>query len=376
MHGVGWPMAAEVSLKVNNCTLIPVAEQVHPNPDFPTVKFPNPEEDGALKLAFETADRAGENIVLANDPDADRFAVAEKINGSWRRYTGDQVGVLLADYVLENECQTSNTNKVVMLCSAVSSRMLGKMIDVAGPRFHFEDTLTGFKWIGNRADQLRQQGFLPLFGYEEALGYMFPEISWDKDGIAALSIFLCALSHWREQGLDPGRKLEQLYQKHGYHESINTYFLSPSSQHTKELFGGIRQLDALKQLRLGPYEIIKWRDVTNGVEFGKWDKKLPVDKTSQMLQFQLIDYGDRVPTSQKPTNPNQTEIFFTIRASGTEPKVKVYLEASGRLEDDAVRHAALVFSALVGEWILPLSRDFSHNGTATSSSGHVFPVST
>jgi phosphoglucomutase len=377
MHGVGWAIVADMTLRVNNSTLIPVPEQIHPNPDFPTVKFPNPEEDGALQLAFNTADRANESIVIANDPDADRFAVAQKIDGSWRRFTGDQVGVLLADYLLENELQRSDQRNVVMLCSAVSSGMLKRMVEAAGPRFHFEETLTGFKWIGNRAKQLQDDGFVPLFGYEEALGYMFPEVSWDKDGIAAISTFLCALSHWRKQGLDPWSKLRQLYQKYGHHESINTYFISPSLAYTKEVFARIRRSKAMSQLNLGSYRIIKWRDITNGIEHGMWQNKLPLDKTSEMLKFDLTEAGSVAAVKlavEKMADARKTEISFTIRASGTEPKVKLYLESSSSTEDKAVQHAAQMFSAVLEEWILPFGPELRHSGTAISSSNRAIPV--
>ena len=377
MHGVGWPVVADIALRVNNCTLIPVAEQIHPNPNFPTVKFPNPEEDGALQLAFDTADRANENTVIANDPDADRFAVAQKISGSWRRFTGDQVGVLLADYLLENELETNAQREVVMLCSAVSSEMLKKMVEAAGSRFHFEETLTGFKWIGNRAKQLQDDGCVALFGYEEALGYMFPDVSWDKDGIAALSAFLCARLHWRKQGLDPWSKLQQLYQKFGHHESINTYFISPSPNYTKQVFAQIRDSDAMTRLSLGSYKITKWRDITNGREHGVWQNKLPLDKTSEMLKFNLTEDDSmaaaRFP-SEKAVETRKTEISFTIRASGTEPKVKLYLESSSSTEDTAAHHASQVFSAIVKEWISPFGQELRHTGTATSSSNWAIPV--
>ncbi len=377
MHGVGWATVADIALRVNNCTLIPVPEQIHPNPDFPTVKFPNPEEDDALQLAFDTADKAGENIVMANDPDADRFAAAQKIDHSWRRFTGDQIGVLLADYLLENELQKNSQREIVMLCSAVSSGMLKKMIQVAGSRFHFEETLTGFKWIGNRAKQLEGDGFVALFGYEEALGYMFPEVSWDKDGIAAMSTFLAALSHWKKQGLDPWRKLQRLYQKHGYHESINTFFISPSSDYTKNVFARIRQSKAISRMSLDLYKIIRSRDVTYGTESGDWENKLPRDKTSEMLKFQLVEAGhmDTVnEVADREVDAEPTEISFTIRASGTEPKVKLYLECSGSTEDRAVQHAVNVFSAIIKEWIVPFGQELRHSGRATSSSNRTITV--
>ena len=371
MHGVGWATAADTALRVNNRTLIPVPEQIRPDPNFPTAKFPNPEEDGALQLAFDTADRAHENIVIANDPDADRFAVAQKTDNIWRRFTGDQVGVLLANYLIENELQSNNQRKIVMLCSAVSSGMLRKMIGAAGPSFHFEETLTGFKWIGNRAKQLQDDGFVPLFGYEEALGYMFPEVSWDKDGIAAMSTFLFALSHWRKQGLSPWDKLQSLYHQYGYHESINTYFISPSPCYTKAFFAKLRGSKAISRMILGPYKIVRWRDVTNGTDYGAWENKLPLDKSSEMLKFHLAEAVTATHTEARATevaDAKAAEFSFTIRASGTEPKVKLYLECSSSTEDMAVRHAADVFSTIIKEWILPFGQELKHSGKATSSS--------
>lgn len=351
-------------------------EQIYPHPDFPTVKFPNPEEDGALTLAYQTADRAGENIVIANDPDADRFAVAQRVAGSWQRFTGDQLGVLLADYLLENELSQQKQGRIAMLCSAVSSGMLKKMVSAAGSSFHFEQTLTGFKWIGNRAKQLQDDGFVALFGYEEALGYMFPEVSWDKDGIAAMSTFLSALSHWKAQGLDPWAKLEQLYQKYGYHESINTYFISPSPNYTKEIFTKIRKSKAILEMSLDVYKILRWRDITNGKDSGGWENKLPMDKSSEMLQFQLIktDLVARNETGDEKVDARPTEISFTIRASGTEPKVKLYLECSSSTGNEAVNHATKVFYAIVREWISPFGMELRHSGTAKSSSNKEIAV--
>lgn len=377
MHGVGWAIVADVVLRVNHCTLVPVPEQIHPNPDFPTVKFPNPEEDGALLLAFETADRAGEKVVLANDPDGDRFAVAQKVDSSWCRFTGDQVGVLLADYLLEIELQRDAPRNGVMLCSAVSSRMLKKMVKAAGPRFHFEETLTGFKWIGNRAKQLQNDGYTALFGYEEAMGYMFPEVSWDKDGVAAMSTFLCALSHWKKQRLDPWTKLQELYQTFGYHESINTYFTSPNPSYTNQLFEKIRASEAISRMILNSYRIAKRRDVTNGTEFGPWENKLPLDRTSEMLQFHLVE-ADTAATvnsaAEEMVDAKQTDVYFTIRASGTEPKVKLYLECSSSTEDKAVHHATNVFSAIIKEWISRFGPELSHGDKAISSSGRRISV--
>jgi phosphoglucomutase len=185
-----------------------VANQVTPDPDFPTLPFPNPEEKGALDGAQLAADQNAASLIIANDPDADRFAAAEKIDGSrWDQFTGNQMGVLLAAYVLET--YQGDRSKAAMLASTVSSRMIATMAEKEG--FHFRETLTGFKWLGNVAQDLREAGYDPVFAYEEAIGYMFPSVVWDKDGITAAAVFLKACSRWQKQGLTPFEKLHHLY---------------------------------------------------------------------------------------------------------------------------------------------------------------------
>ena len=375
IHGVGWSTMSEVALTANYCTLIPVGEQVFPDPDFPTVEFPNPEEEGALNLAYYHAEEVKLNLILANDPDADRFAVAQVIDDKLHRFTGDQIGALLADYLIERELsKNNNSSKYAMLCSAVSSGMLKRMVKAAGPRFHFEETLTGFKWIGNRAQQLeKNEGYTVLLGYEEALGYMFPSISYDKDGIAAASTFLCALDHWRSQGIVSAySKLQSLYANYGYHESINTYFTSESPTYTRAFFDKIRCPDPdASAERIGQFRILRFRDITNGVQEGDWQDAapLPKDKSSQMLTFHLEF------TSEEQDFPKDI-VAFTIRASGTEPKVKVYLECPSKHERQAQLLARRAFDTIVNSWILPYGAGLSHSGSITSSSGQKIKVET
>lgn len=370
MHGVGGSLVPEILLKVNRCSLIPVPQQMLPDPNFSTVKFPNPEEDGALSLAFAAAEEIGEDTVIANDPDADRFAVAQKVSGSWQRLTGDQVGVLLGDYLIEVEqSQANDKSEVMMICSTVSSRMLEKILTAAGQRFHFSETLTGFKWIGQEAQRCQKAGYKVVFGYEEALGYMFPEVSWDKDGIAAASTFLSARSLWMKQGLDPWTKLQQLYQKHGYHESINTYFISTDPSYTAAIFSKIRDSEELRHAVLGLYKIEAWREPPTRAEFGKWSTTLPMEDSGKMMQFQLTQCTGSGPDPDSLARA--TEIFFTLRASGTEPKLKLYLECSAPTEEEAALHASQTFAAILSHWISRFGPKLKHSGTAKSSSGRV-----
>jgi phosphomannomutase len=173
MHGVGGSIAVEALLRAGFDDVHVVAAQAAPDPDFPTVAFPNPEEPGALDLALADAERLGADILIANDPDADRLAVA--VGG--RRLTGDEVGSLLGDHLL---AQGHGPDRLVVT-SIVSSSLLDRIADDAG--VHHERTLTGFKWIVRPALAHPEWEF--VLGYEEALGYAVGARVRDKDGISA-----------------------------------------------------------------------------------------------------------------------------------------------------------------------------------------------
>lgn len=307
MHGVGLAyMKAAVGIR--DCMLV-VSEQANPDPNFPTVQYPNPEEDGALTLAKATADRAGVRLIIANDPDADRFAAAEKIETRWRQFTGDQVGVLYAQFLLESGKMKSGD---WALTTAVSSQMLSVM---ARDAFEVDETLTGFKWLGNTALRLENRGEKVQFGYEEALGYMFPEIVHDKDGIAAAVIFLHACAAWGS----PWAKIQQLYQRFGYFESMNTYWKSPDVSITATNFDRIRALGKPYPIKLANRKVLRWRDLTEGYDSGSVDHLpiLPASRSSQMITCWLE--GTHPAEGMQEGDGG---VRFTVRASGTEPKIK------------------------------------------------------
>ena len=172
---------------------------------------------------------------------------------------------------------------------------------------HFEEALTGFKWMANIARNLEGEGYNVPFAFEEALGYMLPNVCYDKDGVTAAMVFLAAEAKWRAQGLTAFAKLQSLFSEFGHHETLNTYFRSPSPELTMTLFRGIRGGSFKSAKSLGKFSILRWRDMTEGYDSGTSDNKptLPVDKSSQMLTLWL-----------------DHDVRFTFRASGTEPKVK------------------------------------------------------
>jgi phosphoglucomutase len=337
MHGVGLPAMTQCAETLGIVSQMTVVEaQAQPDPDFPTVKFPNPEEKGALDLAIETADRSSISLILASDPDADRLAVAEKVHGKWHIFTGNQLGVLIGSYLFERYPSSKPREKLAMLASTVSSRMLAALAKKEG--FKFTETLTGFKWLGNIARDLEKEGYDVVYAFEEALGYMIPQTVHDKDSISAAAIFLTAASQWSTQGLTPHAKLQSLYEHLGYFEDANTYLVSPSPSVTTMVFTTIRALGNPHPTTIGPRKIVRWRDLTLGYDSKSKDHKpdLPVDVTSQMITCELDDGA-----------------VFTVRGSGTEPKIKLYIECQGKSSAGAKEGAMGILDDLLREWFKP-----------------------
>ncbi|OJJ56839.1 hypothetical protein ASPSYDRAFT_59311 [Aspergillus sydowii CBS 593.65] len=354
LHGVGGLVLPDLCRSLGITDFTTVAEQTTPDPNFPTLPFPNPEETGALDLAVETADREGKTLIIANDPDADRFAAAEKVDGSWFFFTGNHMGALLASHLFDSLENIDTDTRVAVLNSAVSSTMLEKM--ATARNIFFEESLTGFKWMGNTSRNLEESGYYVTFAFEEALGYMFPEVCYDKDGITAAMIFLSAQARWATQGLTPYTKLQKLFDEFGHHETLNNYFRSPNPETSLAMFDAVRAGPFKSEMRLGSFKILRWRDMTEGFDSGTPDKKpqLPADKSSQMLTLWL----DR-------------DVRFTIRASGTEAKVKFYIESCGSSSQQATDAVCDTLRAVIKEWIQPFAPQLTYNKQLSTSSGHV-----
>ncbi|MET7516083.1 phospho-sugar mutase [Streptomyces sp. NPDC005480] len=285
MHGVGKDtlLAAFARAGFPEPTL--VAEQADPDPDFPTVAFPNPEEPGAMDLAFATAGEAAPDLIIANDPDADRCAVAVKDNDDWRMLRGDEVGALLAAHLVARGARG------VFAESIVSSSLLGRIAEAAG--VPYEETLTGFKWIA-RVDGLR-------YGYEEALGYCVdPEGVRDKDGITAALLVTELASTLKEDGRTLLDALDDLAVAHGLHATDQL------SVRVEDLTIIAKAMTALRETpptELAGLPVVKAEDLTHGTA------TLP---PTDGLRYTLDgEYRARV----------------IVRPSGTEPKLKCYLEA-------------------------------------------------
>lgn len=247
MHGVGYEYVRQAFEAARLPAVVAVPEQRDADPEFPTVRFPNPEEGASsLELSMALANREGISVILANDPDADRLACAERdaVTGEWRVFSGNELGALLGWWswqqfrAVHPEVAPADC---VMLCSTVSSMVLRAMAAREG--FRFEDTLTGFKWMGNRAVELAAEGKWVVFAFEEAIGFMVSSAVLDKDGVSAavhLGSLVATLRAGEEQRT-LAQKLHELYDAYGFHCTVNSYYICHEADVIERIFERIRR---------------------------------------------------------------------------------------------------------------------------------------
>jgi phosphomannomutase len=289
MHGVGSEFIERIFELSGMDPLIQVTAQQLPDGSFPTVAFPNPEEPGAMDLSMETAKASNADLVMANDPDADRLCVAYRdAHGDYVQLTGDQLGLLLSEELAGRAKREGITGSLA--CSIVSSSAIGEVAKHYG--LGFSQTLTGFKWVG-RVPNL-------IFGYEEALGYCVDSKRVrDKDGLSAALVVADIASTLSAQGYTIGDQLEKLSQRYGYFATGQISFRVKDLSIIENLMTRLRT-NPLNELAGSS---VSFTDFLNG-----WGEFPGTDA----IQFDLSD-GRRV----------------IVRPSGTEPKLKCYLQAIG-----------------------------------------------
>ncbi|MBV0894283.1 phospho-sugar mutase [Microbacterium sp. NC79] len=301
MHGVGWETMQRVLEAAGYPLPETVPAQLQPDGAFPTVAFPNPEEPGAMDLSYETAAATNADFIIANDPDADRLAVAIPVDGGWRRLTGNEVGLLLGWRAARAAQATAGAS---LACSLVSSPGLGAIAAHFGLDFH--ETLTGFKWIS------RAPGM--VFGFEEALGYLVnPETVRDKDGISAAVALLGLAAEARENGTTLAGLLEESAETFGHFASGQVSIRVDDVSIISRIMAALR---ATPPTHIGDDAVVTAEDLLDvpaGVPSG------------DVLRYRLAS-GSRV----------------IVRPSGTEPKLKAYLDA----KDDSAQASATRIAAM------------------------------
>ncbi|HUZ35805.1 MAG TPA: phospho-sugar mutase [Streptosporangiaceae bacterium] len=296
LHGVAASLALRAIERAGFPAPSVVLAQAEPDADFPTVAFPNPEEPGALDLALAQARREEADLVLANDPDGDRLAVAVPdpvAPGAWRVLTGDQVGALIGSYLLERTAAGRDPEQRLVVTTVVSSTLLSRIAAAAGVRY--AQTLTGFKWIVRAGQDAPGSRF--VFGYEEALGYAVGDVVRDKDGMSAALALLSLAVTARAAGQSLLDRLDALEAAHGVHLTAQVSLHAPSPA------------AIMGRLRAAPPAALAGQPVTSTDDLaGRADGGRAGLPPSDVLIYWLP--GARV----------------VIRPSGTEPKLKAYLE--------------------------------------------------
>jgi phosphomannomutase len=335
MHGVAGQLMLRAMRLAGFGAPYVVAAQAEPDPDFPTVAFPNPEEPGALDLALADARRLGADLIIASDPDGDRLAVAvpgagpeadvaaaggreadRPAAGGWRVLTGDQVGALLGASMLDWTADQAAPGNRLVASTVVSSTLLSKIAAAAGVRY--AETLTGFKWIARAADGVPGARF--VFGYEEALGYAVGDVVRDKDGFGAALAMLRLAAGARAAGRSVLEVYDELERAHGVH------LTSQVTLRTADQAQVMRRLRAAPPDAFGAETVSGLTDLAAGTEGGgragsdaeAGNGAVP---RADVLIFRLA--GGRV----------------VLRPSGTEPKIKCYIEITEPVADGSLAQA-------------------------------------
>jgi len=316
MHGVGHRLAIRALARAGFDGVAVEPAQADPDGAFRTVAFPNPEEPGAMDRVLAVAAESGAELVLANDPDADRMAAAlpDPRGRGYRVLSGNEVGALLADDAIEHS-DTGGRPKLVVT-TLVSSSLLSRMARDRGVLYR--ETLTGFKWICDAALRGEAQGLAFVFGYEEALGYTVGTLVRDKDGIGAALRLAEAARALKARGLTLLDRLDALLVAHGLSHQLQWSIALPGAEGRERIRAAMARLRATPPPRIGESPVVRVLDAASGELRVAGETRPSGLPRSDLLALQAED-GARL----------------TVRPSGTEPKIKFYLELVGRADSPA-----------------------------------------
>jgi phosphomannomutase len=304
MHGVGGALVLQALKEAGFTDVAPVPEQQEPDGAFPTVRFPNPEEKGAMDLSTALAQKVGAELVLANDPDADRLAVMARDGaGTLKLLTGNEVGVLLGHYLLTEQ----KTVNPLVVTTIVSSAQLKAIAQAKGARY--AETLTGFKWIANLAIDEAQRGVHFVVGYEEALGYSVGPVVRDKDGISAALVVADMAAWCRARGQTLFAYLEDVQRAHGLFVARQFNATLPGATGAAAIKAVMEAFRAQPPSSLAAARIVAINDYQAQTRTEGGQQQPLTLPRSNVIAYEL-EGGHRV----------------TLRPSGTEPKIKFYFE--------------------------------------------------
>lgn len=311
-HGAGYRLVPETLRRAGFRNIIPVEEQMVLDGDFPTVKSPNPENREGFDLGVKLARKVGASLIVGTDPDSDRMGVVVRDgSGEYVALTGNQTGVILLDYLINSLRAAGRLpDDACAVKTIVTTEMAAEVCRANG--VGIADVLTGFKFIGGKAEEFEKSGeHTFIFGYEESYGYLAGSYVRDKDGVCA-SLLICeAAAYYADRGMTLADAMEELYKKYGYHteHTVNIYMTGLDGERERREFMQRLRQDSCQ--RLGSLEVLCVKDYLKGVD------GLPV---SDVMYYQLS--GNNV---------------LVVRPSGTEPKVKIYVMTCGPTQEESSR---------------------------------------
>lgn len=317
LNGTGMECVTRIlkEIGVNDVTVVP--EQAKPDGNFPTCQYPNPEFREALQLALDLAEKVKPNLVVATDPDADRMGTAIPHDGEYKLLTGNEMGVLMMDWLVKMAVERGEDPKRKVAVSTIVSSV---MPDALARHYGFEmrRVLTGFKYIGDQIDQLKDEGEEDRFlmGFEESYGYLVGTHARDKDAIVAVEMCVEMAAYYAERGMDLYEAMEELYKQYGYYlnGTVNAQF--PGEAGARRMAQIMTDLREKPLTEIGGYKVVGVTDFGKGAEMPRVSG-LQKEPAQELPAANVIEY--RLEDDNK--------VIF--RPSGTEPKVKAYLFAKG-----------------------------------------------
>jgi phosphoglucomutase len=312
LHGAGNIPVQRILKEIGFENVYVVPEQEKPNGDFPTVSYPNPEDEKAFKLALDLAKKVDADVVLANDPDADRLGVYAKDSktGEYHSFTGNMSGLLIAEYELSQKREKGDIPTNGALIKTIVSSNLA---DAIAKEYNLTliEVLTGFKYIGEQMRMFEQTGkYTFLFGFEESYGCLIGTHARDKDGIAAVMALCEATAFYKEKGFTLWDQMMNIYKKYGYYKELTVSITKEGVSGAEEIKKMMENIRTNPPTKLGKYDVLEFRDYKVGTV--KNLKTLETKSTnlpqSNVLYFDLSDNA-----------------WCCVRPSGTEPKIKFYI---------------------------------------------------
>ena len=329
LHGTGSKLASRVFEEIGLKNVYIVEEQKEPNGDFPTVDYPNPEDPRAFKLALELAKKVDADLVIANDPDADRIGlhVKDKATGEYIIFNGNMIGLTIAEYLItENRAKGKLKPNTALIKTIVSSNMTDQICKQNGVKLF--ETLTGFKNIAAVMKKMEEENtYTSIMGYEESFGCLIGDHARDKDGITAAMILAEAAAFYKTKGMTLWDKMQEMYKKYGYYQEKQISLILEGAEGAEKIKQMMDNLRSNPPLKLGEYEIIGIKDV-----------KLSTYKNVKTGEITSLD----LPKSNVLYYEMPNDFWCAVRPSGTEPKIKFYIGVKGESQEDAKKHLEML----------------------------------